>query len=732
MTANRQKWRMSRRGFLIGLGATAVTATATFTLGAKIGLTEYRQTLAQTANVDNETPQFGVVQGFWTDPDIWFEITAANKVLFYSPKVEMGQGILTALGQIAADELAVAWADLEIIQVDTSRGMNDWGGTAGSYSVAAMYPLIREAAATLREMLRQEAAIQLKVPIVELVAQDTAVSHTSNPATTIPYGDLIQFADGWEVPTQRPPLKTAVAQQLIGQSLPRTDLLDKILGHATYGYDAHLPNMLYGAIARPPTVQATLRRRDEGNVWAAAGVQAILLEDDLAGVVANTRQQAYAALQQLDLVWDEGKLWQQEEIDTLITVGNGLKIVIQEDGADVDSLLSGDDPDLVSMELRTPLAAHATLEPQAALADVQADKVEIWTSTQAAFRERGMVAQALNRDPGEIVLHPLLLGGGLGRKLHSGAAVEAARLSQAAGKPVYVGWNRTEELRHGFLRPPTHHLLRGKVAKNGRIQAITHDVASSEIILSLSAGLRTGVLGIDAGIYRGATIQYALPNRRVTVYKVKLPVATGPWRGLGLFANNFAVESFIDALAAKAQMDPVAFRLLNLPASELGLRLKKVLQAVADGADWGGALPDNHAHGVALLLDVHTVVAMVAEVSVEESRVRVHKMVAAIDPGKIINPAGVTAQVEGAIMLGLSSFLFEKITVQDGQIRAANFDRYPLLTMKEAPDVSVHLLESGETPYGIGEPPIGPVAAAVSNAIFALTGKRHTQLPLDG
>ena len=523
------------------------------------------------------------------------KLRAENEVKFYSPKLEMGQGVLTALGQVAADELSVAWEDMEIIQADTSRGMDDLGGTGGSYSIPAMYPLIREAAATLRELLLQEASSQMGVPIAELEAKDTAVSHKTNAAQKMTYGELIQFAEGWEVPEERPTLKADDQLKMIGEPIPRVDLEAKVLGETVFGYDVTRPNMLYGAIARPPTVAAKLRKANAGNAMSQPGVQHVIIDGDFVGVVAESRTQAYAALQQLDLEWDEGKLWQQEEIDELVTVGNGLKIVIQEGGENVNRLLRDDDSDVVAMEFRTPFAAHASLEPQAALADIQADSAEVWMATQAAFRERDLIAEAIGRDPEAVVLHPMYLGGGFGRKLNSGAGTEAARLSVIAGRPVHVGWSRTEDFQHGFFRPLTHHLLRGKVDGNGRIQAIDHETATAEVMLALPSSQRERFLGIDSGIYRGATILYDVPNLRVTTYKVDLPVKTGPWCGLGLLANTFAVESMIDALAHKAQMDPVAFRLLNLPNSEIGVRLKNVIEAAAEKANWGESLPDGHA-----------------------------------------------------------------------------------------------------------------------------------------
>jgi isoquinoline 1-oxidoreductase beta subunit len=294
-----------------------------------------------------------------------------------------------------------------------------------------------------------------------------------------------------------------------------------------------------------------------------------------------------------------------------------------------------------------------------------------------------------------------------------------------------VGWNRTEDMRYGFFRPSTHHVLKGRLDGNGRIQALQHEIASGDVLFSFFPGIAAAIVGADFGAYRGARLAYdGIPNRQMVSYRTPLPVPTGPWRGLGLLASTFAIESFMDEMAYAAGLDPLQFRLNHLTNSELSNRFRNALETVAEMANWGGNLPEGHAHGLAINVDAQTVVAQIAEVSVENDQIRVHDVFCAMDPGFVINPDGATAQAQGAIVMGLSSTFFEEITVKEGVIEASNFGQYPLLTLKETPDIHVQLLQSGLEPFGIGEPPIGPIAAAVGNAVFAQTGQRLTRLPM--
>jgi isoquinoline 1-oxidoreductase beta subunit len=451
------------------------------------------------------------------------------------------------------------------------------------------------------------------------------------------------------------------------------------------------------------------------------------VEDDFAGVVAESREQAYQALAHMDLEWDSGKLWQQEEIEAMVTVGEGRGVVIQKEG-NVNQVL--DSGTLVEAEYRTPMAYHAYLEPLAALADVGPEVVDVWASTQAANRLRGAVADAIQREEDEITIHPVYLGGGFGRKVDERAAVEAARLSQAAARPVQVAMNRPEDFRTGFVRPPTHNVLRASLDENGMLLAIEHHASSGEVAFPFLPSVMGTVLGADFGSYRGAILYYAVPNVQTTAWLVDLPVSTGWWRGLGLIPNTFAVESFIDEVAHAANQDPLEFRQRHLPDDESGLRVRNALQIAAEHANWGAALPDGHAHGLAMSYDYGTIMVEIAEVSVDNEQIQVHNVTAVADPGLVINPDGVEAQTQGAITMGLSATLLEEVLIKDGVFQAGNFNEYPLLRNADAPDIDVIVLSSRDTPSGMGEPPIGPIPAAVANAVFAATGQRLRRLPL--
>lgn len=712
--AGKKRWRLSRRGFLIGLGATGTALL----LGVKVGVPAGRLRLAEFLDQSSAPGSISAA------PTTWFAITPENQVRLFIPKIEMGQGIHTALGQIGAEELEIAWEQLQVVQASTAVPLIDTAGTGSSNSVTSLYTPLREAAATLREMLRVEASRQLGIPAAELTMHNGVIS---SGATALTYGEIVAAKEGeWEVPEEAPPLKPASAFKLIGQAKPRVDIAAKLTGEAVYGLDARLPGMLYGAVARPPTLTARLRRAAEGDAGSINGVVQVVAGKDFAGVAARSRREALLGVAAMDLEWEDGEPLQQTDIDAIVTVGQGNGVVIQKEGAAPGELAGGEK---IVAEYRTPLAAHAHLEPQSALVDVRADGVTAWVATQAPFLVRRDLAELLDVDEESVEVIPTYLGGGFGRRLSVKVAQEAARLSAAAGRPVHVSWTRREEFQSGYFRPPTHHVLSATL-RDGRINAIEHHMSSGDVAFTTLPGIAAVVLGADFGAWRGATIQYAIPHIRTTAWRAKLPIPTGWWRGLGLLANTFAIESFIDELAAATGTDPLAFRLAHLPAGEFGDRYRRVLENAAAQAGWGKELPSGRALGLAVSADVRTIVAQIAEVSVEDGRIRVHKVDAVMDPGLVINPDGARAQAEGAIMMGLSSTLFEQLQIEDGRVSADNFDRYPLLTIADAPQVKVALLESGTEPFGVGEPPLGPVAAAVANAVFNLTGRRLRQLPL--
>ncbi|KFA89708.1 xanthine dehydrogenase family protein molybdopterin-binding subunit [Archangium violaceum] len=713
--APKKSWRPTRRQFLLGLGVGGVGALA-------LGLPAMR--LAVSRAVDEGL----VPSSDPLDPTLWFEVLRDDRVRLHLPKVEMGQGIHTALAQIAAEELEVPWERLEVVHATTAHGPVDKQGTSGSMTVVGLYQPLRESAATLREMLRTEAARQLGVQASALVAAGGTLSVRDQPEKKLRYGEVVAKHTGtWEVPEHPPALKPAKDFQFIGKSMPRVDLEAKLTGQGVYGYDQRLPGMLYGATARPPRLGSTLRAAREGKARQQPGVVEVLMGSDFASVAAESREQAHAALAHLELEWTEGESLQQADVEARTTVKDGEGVLVQEEGDVPEHLGRGKQ---LSAEYRTPLAAHAHLEPQSALVEVKPERVRVWASTQMPGSIRKQVAKALERDEESVELVPTHLGGGFGRRLDAKAAIEAARLSRATGRPVHVGWTRAEEFRHGFFRPPTHHVLKASLEESGKVLAIEHQQASGDVIFSLMPGAVGAVMGADFGAWRGATIRYAMPHRRTLAQRVELPVPTATWRGLGLLANTFAVEGFMDELAHAAGEDPLAFRLKHLGDDELGRRFRRVLEAAAKQAGWGSAAPEGRARGIACSVDMNTVVAQVAEVSVESGRPRVHRFTCAVDCGLVINPDGATAQVEGGIMMALSSALSERITIKNGQVEAENFYDYPLLTMREAPEIDTLLVGEGDKPLGMGEPPMGPVAAAVANALFTLTGKRLRSLPL--
>ena len=723
----KRRWRVSRRGFLIGLG---VTGTG-LALGWQFAVPEARRRIAGALDVG------GAPGGVKASPTAWFEVgdpevgngpEVGNKVTLHMPKVEMGQGIHTALAQVAAEELELEWDQLDVVSASTARGLKDSFGTGGSSSVNTMYLPLREAAATLREMLRAKAAETWDTNPALTVAMNGSVFQQQNPRETLTYSEIANGVTDWEIPKDPPALKAKRDFRYIGQPAQRVDFREKLTGRAQYGYDMRLPGMLYGAVARPPTLRAELVSASAGGAMSVKGVEAVVIEEGFAGVVATSRAKAYEGVAAMELGWAGGISASQDELLEMVRTPQQKGVVIQREGR-VDANLGAE---VVTAEYSSPFAAHAHLEPQAALVDVRADSVTAHVSTQSPELVREDIAEVLGRKKEEVEVTATYLGGGFGRRLNVEVALEAARLSKAAGKPVHVGWNRNEEFRYGYVRPATHSRFRASLNPDGSVNAVEHQQASGDVAFPFFPAPAATVLGADFGAWRGSMVHYSgIPHRRTIAHRVQLPVKTGWWRGLGLLANTFALESFMDELAHKAGQDALEYRLAHFDNSDTGKRFKTVLSAAADAAGWGKPMPKGRALGIACSSDVRTVCAQVAEVSSEDGKIRVHKMTAAIDPGLIINPDGVKAQTQGSVVMGLSSTFLERLTFKDGLPEASNFDRYPLLTIKDTPEIEVVLLESGDVPYGVGEPPLGPVAAATANAVFALTGQRLREIPLE-
>jgi isoquinoline 1-oxidoreductase subunit beta len=667
------------------------------------------------------------------DANIWFELKPNNEIILRSPKVEMGQGVLTALAQIAAEELEVDWKNIKVVHANTAQGPIDFVSTGGSLSISGLYDPLRELAATMRELLKANAAKLLGVSANNLTVKNGAVSGGGKQMT---FGEIAAKSPSWDIKIDKPKLKSKSEFSIIGKPLARVDLVAKVKGESMFGIDSDFPDMLYGSVVRPPVFGAIYQGAEAGNVASMPGVVKVVIEKDFAGVVAKSRIEAEDAKRQLKVNWQmPEKLIQQADIEALIKVGAGKDVVIQkEGGADFDG------EGVITKEYFSPFGVHGHIEPNGAAVSFQDGKAIVKIATQVVELTRKDVAEALSIDKENVDIQPQYIGGGFGRRLQTPHAIEAALMSKAVGKPVHVFFERTEEFQNGFLRPPTHNVLKAKL-ENGTIKSIEHNTASADVAFNspllpvflkpMSNSVAKAVIGADFGAWRGGMIQYrGIENYRTVAWHNTLPFQTSWWRGLGLLANSFAIESFMDELAHESKQDPLEFRLKHIADDEKGKLLKGVLKAAADKADWGKPLPAGRARGLACSTDITVPVAQVAEVEIVNGEIKVKKVVCAIDPGLIINPDGVKAQTEGAIIMGLSATMFEEVKIKDGKAEPNTFGYYQMAFIKDAPEIEVVILSTGDAPKGVGEPPIGPIGAAIANAVFALTGKRLNQMPL--
>lgn len=716
MTRNK---KVSRRKFLVrgGLGTLGVLAVGTYLFRNPI-----RRVIAGQINTA-DTPYLGNID----TPIIWFEITSENKVVLHSPKVEMGQGTFTSLAQMAADELEVAMDQIGVVHADSASGNMDSFATGGSTSVSALWVPLRELAVTMREMIKIEASKKLGIKIENLKVADGIVS---GGGKRISYAEVTKDVTEWDIP-DTPELKSLKDYKFVGKPIARVDLKDKVFGAPIFGMDATMPNMLYGAIVRPSRIGSNYIGADISKAENMPGVVKIVKEEDFVGVVANSLLEAENAKSAIEATWETQGDLQTEDIRAMVEVGKGEPFVIQKEG-DAKGVLNGDNT--ITSEYWSPIGAHAQLEPNGALAYVEKDKATIMISTQVVKITRDEIAKRLGIDTEKVNIVPTFLGGGFGRRLHTPHAIQAAVLSKAVGKPVKYFFTRKEEFQNDTFRPPTHHVLKAKLNKEGLIDALEHNVSSGDVAFGspMLPGVLEPILGADLGAWRGGMIQYSsIPNYRALSWRVKLPFATSWWRSLGLLANTFAIESFMDELALKAGKDPVEFRLSQIQDDNRGKRLKSVIKAAVEKAGYKDEVINGRAMGFAVSTDTNTPCAEIAEVSIVNNEIKVHKVTCAMDPGLAVNPDQVRAQCEGAIIMGMSASLFEKMEVEDGELTPTIYGPYQMALMKHTPkEIDVVLLQGSDTPGAVGEPPLGPIGAAIANGIFRLTGKRLREIPL--
>ncbi len=719
------RWRITRRGFLIGAAGVGVLAVGALAAVRPIILPMIGDELDDAASTASETDP--------SAPLLWFAVDAKSGITLYAPKDEMGQGAHALLAQLAAEELAIDPMQLRIQIAQSDQAFDGVFGTYGSDTARSLYLPLRQAAANLREMLRAEAARQLGVGLEDVVAVDGTCFNQKAPTNKLTYTTIVAAKVGvWVAPEKPAVIKPRAQFKLIGTSTGRPEVPGKLTGELGFGISARLPNMLYGAVARPPRLGATLKAGDAGAAASALGVKKVVIDiaNNFAGVVADTRTRARNALALLKLDYQGGSTMSQAELEAQVTAVAGVGTVLRKRG-DLDGKL---EKGALTAAYRTPAAAHAHLEPLTALVDFRTDMIEAWVSTQTVATEARLLKLAFGKDQ-RVLVHGTQVGGSFGRKGWQTAVVEAARLSRAVAAPVSLAWTREEEMRYSFYRQPSHTVMRGTLSDEGKIVALEQTVATVT-----TTGRQGGPNLVDRVLASydidGASMiaifsPYEVPNYRAYMCAVALPLPTGIWRGVAMLQNMFALECFADELALQAKLDPIEFRLKNLPANAQGSRMRAVLEVLKQKSDWAKPPEAGSARGIACGFGSGSAVGFVAEVSAIKGEIAVTKCCVVIDAGLVINPAGAALQARGSVLMAISSTLLEKITLKDGAVVEANFDRYPILRLTQTPaQIDVHFLDSALDPQGLGEPVIGPVAPAIANAVHNLTGKRLRDMPL--
>ncbi|WP_339629818.1 molybdopterin cofactor-binding domain-containing protein [uncultured Maribacter sp.] len=713
----RDSKKVSRRKFLVrgGLGTIGVVAIGTYifrnSIRREILGTINSLDLPYTDNTDK--------------PMVWFEVTSENTIILYSPKVEMGQGTFTGIAQMAADELSVAMNQIQVVHAASSTGNIDSFATGGSTSISGLWQPLRELAAMLRKMLLKEASRKMNVGIDELTIEDGIVSGNGK---TMTYAQAAEGVENWKVP-DTPVLKSLKEYKYIGKPIARVDLDAKVFGDPIFGMDAQMPDMLYGAVVRATKIGAKFVSADTSAAEQMPGVVKVIVEEDFVGVVASSMMEADNAKDAINVTWESYEDLNTDTIVKMMTVGNGKSTVIQKHG-DVLKEQYG----LETLEFRTPIGAHAQIEPNGVVASVEGDSAIIKISTQVIGLTRKEVASRLNLDVEKVNVIPTYLGGGFGRRLHTPHAVQAAVMSKAVGKPVKYFLSRKEEFQHDMFRPPTHHVIKGKLNTEGYLDSLEHEFVSGDVGNNspLIPDFLPPIIGADIGAIRGGFIQYTgIPNFRSVYWHVDLPFATSWWRSLGLLANTFAMESFIDEMALKANKNAVDFRIAQIGDDGIGVRLKNVISAAAEKSGYSEKITNGRAMGFATSIDAGTPCAQVVEVSILDNEIIVHKVTVSMDPGLAVNPDQIRAQCEGCVIMGISAVLYEQMYVENGELQPTIYGPYKMAVMKNAPkEIDVVLLQGKDTPGAVGEPPLGPIGAAIANAVRRLTGERLTELPL--
>lgn len=665
-------------------------------------------------------------------PNAYLRITPDNKVTVVVARSEMGQGVRTALPMILAEELEADWKQIEIEQAGASMLFGDQT-TGGSASVRTTWDPMRKAGAAAREVLISAAALTWGVPRSTCTAENGRIKHAASNRS-LSYGELADKAATLPIPTDVP-LKQSKDYKIVGQRLPRVDSPSKVKGEAIFGIDHRVSEMKYAVLSRCPVIGGKVSSFDDGDAKKVPGVSYVGKSGESAvAVVAESVWSSIEGRRALKITWDEGP---NKDLNTA-AVMDSLKQGVSKKPANL--FLAGDPAKAagrrISAGYELPFMAHAPMEPGNCTAHYQGSKCELWAPTQVPQDCRDSVAQAVGLDPDQVKVNVTLMGGGFGRRLEHDYAVEAAVVSKAINAPVKVIWTREDDMRSSTYRPASLHQLNATLDGSGFPTALTHLIVAPSI--SGQKG-QPGPNNVDPDLPDEAGPVYGIENYSIDYAMTETPVPLGWMRSVYALQAAFALESFIDELAVAVHKDPLEFR-LHLLARDQDLpyftttwktaRMRGVLQLAAEKAGWSRPLTEGRYRGVACFGCFASYMAEVVEISMEDDQPRVHRVVAAVDCGQVVNPSILEQQIQGGIVYALTNALRARITIEKGRVVQGNFDDYAPLRMEETPTVEVYAVPSQEAPSGIGEPSIPPLAPALCNAIYAAIKKRIRKLPI--
>jgi len=706
--------KVDRRSFIVG------SATAGLSLGFNVPFL--------TATSAQGAPEVNA----------WVVIKPDDTVIIRIARSEMGQGTLTGLAQMVAEELECDWSKVTTEYPTPGQSVarkNPWGdfGTGGSRGIRTSQDYVRKGGAAARMMLIAAAANEWKVPISECSAANSVITHKASNRTTT-YGKVAAAAALVETPTNIP-LKDPKDWKIIGKSVKRLDTVDKTTGKMVYGADIKLPGMMHAAIKQCPVVGGKLKSFDAAKVSSMKGVKKVVQVDDhTVAVVADSWWRAKTALDALPIVWDSGENAKVSNESITKWLKEGLdadQAFVNNKVGDVKAGLASAAKKVVG-EYGYPYQNHACMEPLNATALVTADKCEVWAGTQHGQAAFAAAVEASGLPASKVEFYKQMLGGGFGRRGRSDYVTQAVLIAkQMPGTPVKLLWSREEDMQQGTYHPVTQCRLTGGLDDKGNLTSLHARISGQSILAALFPDRM--VNGMDPATFQGfapsgeAAIGYTVPNLLVDHSMRNPHVPPGFWRGVNVNQNAIYLESFMDELAKEAGVDPLEFRRRLMAKHPLHLG---VLNAVANGIGWDKPAPAGVFRGIAQHMGYGSYVAAAAEVSVDNNKVKIHRIVAATDPGYAVNPGQIERQISGSFVYGLTALFMGECTVKDGAIEQSNFDTYDSMRIAQMPKVECIVMPTGGFWGGVGEPTICVAPPAVLNAITAATGKRYRTFPL--